>query len=211
MKSPKQDLNLKKVKILKKITKKPRGYEEFCRYICTIVLYQATNKKFKSYSIRRKATLNMTLRQISKVTRIPRETVRRYINRMKKEGLLVFSQKKDSNIKGHNSMIFYYIPQIIHILKAKAKKRVYKIYSHRLEALKNGPLKISFLQKLKKKQFHFLPSYERPSFFFRFDEKFEDLSQIDLRKNPNEVFKFLEKEKSIQILKEMNLSRFLND
>lgn len=127
-------------------------YENFKKYLKKIVLFQAKNKKFKHWSIQKKATINLTTRQLEKITGIPRATVSRYLKRMREEKEIFFSEEKKTANKRFKNMVFYYIKDVVNILKSIAKKKAYRFIKRKAKSSqdKNETLRIYLYNKYKK-------------------------------------------------------------
>jgi len=172
---------------------KPTNYEEFKSYLKTIVLYQANNKRFRDWSIKRRATINFTIRQLERVTRLPRSTCHRYLKKMKEEGLISLAEVKETK-RGYRDMKFYYIKEIIEVIRAKAKVRAYKFIKMKItEARENGTLIINLFHKLKKTKICLLGGLESREFFLRFQEKDHPITDYDLRRNEPEKIETLDR------------------
>lgn len=117
-------------------------FKEFSDHIHKIVLYQATNKKFKEWSHERKCTLNMTIRQIAANMGISNTQAHRYIKKMIEKDMLVLSYKKQS--KTFRPMHFYKVLYVEKILMAKMKKRA---YSYVKKAIKKDSKKVFITRK----------------------------------------------------------------
>ena len=172
---------------------KPTNYEEFKSYLKTIVLYQANNKRFRDWSIKRRATINFTIRQLERVTRLPRSTCHRYLKKMKEEGLISLAEVKETK-RGYRDMKFYYIKEIIEVIRAKAKVRAYKFIKMKItEARENGTLIINLFHKLKKTKICLLGGLESREFLLRFQEKDHPITDYDLRRNEPEKIETLDR------------------
>jgi len=180
------------IPIMKKVFK-PTNYEEFKSYLKTIVLYQANNKRFRDWSIKRRATINFTIRQLERVTRLPRSTCHRYLKKMKEEGLISLAEVKETK-RGYRDMKFYYIKEIIEVIRAKAKVRAYKFIKMKItEARENGTLIINLFHKLKKTKICLLGGLESREFLLRFQEKDHPITDYDLRRNEPEKIETLDR------------------
>jgi len=172
---------------------KPTNYEEFKSYLKTIVLYQANNKRFRDWSIKRRATINFTIRQLERVTRLPRSTCHRYLKKMKEEGLISLAEVKETK-RGYRDMKFYYIKEIIEVIRAKAKVRAYKFIKMKItEARENGTLIINLFHKLKKTKICLVGGLESREFLLRFQEKDHPITDYDLRRNEPEKIETLDR------------------
>lgn len=174
------------IKVMKKVGK-PKTYEEFKSYLKTIVLYSALNKRNRDWDIKRKATINFTMRQLEKTTGIPRSTCSRWLKKMREEGILGFSHIKKTR-KGFQNMKFYYIKEIILILKAKAKVKAYNFIKKKIkiESRENGTPLINLFHKFKYIKKKLLWGLESRDFRFEFESRYLNLSEIDSRKNDPE-------------------------
>ena len=118
------------------------NYENFKEYVHKIVLYQSNNKKFKHFSIKRKTTLNLTIRQLAKLTETSKSTVHRWLKKMEEEGLLILAEetraKRDKTNRLFKAMKFYQVISVLNIIKAKAKKRAYS-YIRKSVAISKDP------------------------------------------------------------------------
>lgn len=180
------------IPIMKKVFK-PTNYEEFKSYLKTIVLYQANNKRFRDWSIKRRATINFTIRQLERVTRLPRSTCHRYLKKMKEEGLISLAEVKETK-RGYRDMKFYYIKEIIEVIRAKAKVRAYKFIKMKItEARENGTLIINLFHKLKKTKICLVGGLESREFLLRFQEKDHPITDYDLRRNEPEKIETLDR------------------
>jgi DNA-binding Lrp family transcriptional regulator len=180
------------IPIMKKVFK-PTNYEEFKSYLKTIVLYQANNKRFRDWSIKRRATINFTIRQLERVTRLPRSTCHRYLKKMKEEGLISLAEVKETK-RGYRDMKFYYIKEIIEVIRAKAKVRAYKFIKMKItEARENGTLIINLFHKLKKTKICLVRGLESREFLLRFQEKDHPITDYDLRRNEPEKIETLDR------------------
>lgn len=191
---------------MKKV-RKPKTYEEFKSYLKTIVLYSALNKRNKQWTIKRKATINFTLRQMEKTTGIPRSTCSRWLKKMREEGILAFSHSKETR-KGYRNMCFYYIKEIVVILEAKAKVKAYKFIKKKIaiESKESGTPLINLFHKFKYIKKRFIWGLDSRDFRFKFEKKTINLTEIDSRKNNPEEITFVSSKTVSSFFKELSFS-----
>lgn len=175
---------------------KPTNYREFKKYLKTIVLYQATNKRFKHWSTKRKATANFTMRQLANVTGLSKSTCHRYITKMRKEGLLGIAERRVHRNYRKSAMVFYYLKEVLNILQAKAKRKAYLFIKKMIDReLKSGTLRINLFHKFKEKQFkrfkYLTRTIDSPHNMIIFHGTEYNLNEIDLRKKDFDKIDYL--------------------
>lgn len=177
---------------MKKV-RKPKTYEEFKSYLKTIVLYSAMNKRNRDWNIKRKATVNFTIRQLEKTTGIPRSTCSRWLKKMREEGYLSLSHTKETR-KGYQNMKFYYFKEIVLILRAKARVKAFKFIKKKIRMIskESGTPLINLFHKFKYIKKRFIWGLESRDFRFEFEGRHINISEIDSRKNDPEKIVLLD-------------------
>lgn len=137
------------------LSKSKNKKEALKTYLKKIVIFQSYKFK-KEYTYRRRATLNMTLRQIREKTGLSISYINDCLKEFEKEGLIKIAGQKSMKhkSKAFKDCRFFYFPDIQEaIIKKEAFKRVGRI----LKALKskkdeNRTLKNNFYQNYRSKK-----------------------------------------------------------
>jgi hypothetical protein len=92
-----------------------------------MVFFQSRNKKYKNESIKRKATLNLTIRQVAKMFGVGKSTAQRWLIELKRLKVIAVANYKETKERHFNSMKFYYLKAVVKGIKKETKKRAYKV------------------------------------------------------------------------------------
>lgn len=116
-------------------------YKDFLNYIQKIVLYQATNKKHRAWSLSRKCELNFTTRQLADKCDVSHSTIARWLKKAVSDGVLLHKQRRlKHKIKVFNDMRFYQVKSVIEALTAVAKKKAYSVVK---KLIKHNPKNVT--------------------------------------------------------------------
>ena len=127
-----------KEKVLPKYKTKSKALKS---YLKNIVIFQSTNKNNHNWNALRLSKIDLTLRQISKLTGLSISYIHKILKDMEKSGEIKVCGYKSSGTMQYKgiqikkrSMIFYHFPKI---MKGILKKQARKIHKQMLCSIKN--------------------------------------------------------------------------